>query len=80
MEGKGSLLPGMDADLIIVDPKARSRVEHLHMGTDLSPFAGTELRGQINTVIANGDVLVSNGDWVAEKTAARYLKRRRLIA
>lgn len=75
---KGSLLPGMDADVILVDPKRRGVIADLHMGTDFSPFQGMEVRGHIDTVISNGDVLVVGGDWVGDQPHGRYLSRRRL--
>lgn len=78
--GKGSLLPGMDADLIVVDPKERWQIDGLHMETDYSPFEGMEIRGRIDTVIASGKVLVSGGDWVGEEPRGRYIRRRRLAA
>ena len=77
---KGSLLPGMDADLVVVDPSARSRIDGLHMETDYSPFAGMELRGRIETVVARGRILVEGGEWVGAEPGGRYLKRRRLPA
>ncbi len=80
MPGKGSLLPGMDADLIVVDPKARWRMDGLHMATDYSPFEGMEIRGRIDTVIGSGKLLVSGGDWVGEEPRGRYIRRRRLRA
>ncbi len=78
--GKGSLLPGMDADLIVVDQKPRWRIDGLHMATDYSPFEGMEIRGRIDTVIASGEVLVSGGEWVGEEPCGRYIRRRRLGA
>ena len=81
MPGKGSLLPGMDADLIVVDPRARRRLDGLHMVTDYTPFEAMEIRGRIRTVMANGEVLVSDGEWAADnKPAGRYIRRRRLEA
>ena len=80
MPGKGSLLPGMDADLIVVDPRRRGRVNGLHMSTDYSPFEGMAIRGGIETVVAGGQLLVSSGKWVGEEPSGRYIHRRRLKA
>ena len=80
MPQKGSLLPGMDGDLIVVDPKVRRPINGLHMATDYSPFEGMELRGRIDTVVAGGRLLVSAGAWVGEEPGGRYLKRHRLAA
>jgi dihydropyrimidinase len=74
------LLPGMDADLIVVDPRARRRLDGLHMMTDYTPFEGMEIRGRINMVVAAGEVLVAEGEWAGERAAGRYLRRRRLEA
>lgn len=78
LPAKGSLLPGMDADVVVVDPDARGKIGELHMATDYSPFEGMELRGRVGTVIAGGRVLVERGRWVAEEPAGRFLRRRRL--
>jgi dihydropyrimidinase len=78
MPAKGSLLPGMDADLVIVDPAARGAVGALHMPTDCSPFAGRELRGRFDTVVAGGRVLVEGGEWTAPEPGGRFVRRRRL--
>lgn len=80
MPSKGSLLPGMDADLVVVDPGARWRINGLHMASDYSPFEAMELRGRIDTVIAGGRVLVSAGAWTGEESGGRYIRRRRLAA
>ncbi|OLD23055.1 MAG: hypothetical protein AUJ02_12135 [Chloroflexi bacterium 13_1_40CM_3_65_12] len=80
MSGKGSLLPGMDADLIVVDPSTRWRIDRLHMATDYSPFEGMEIRGSIETVVARGRVLVSARAWAGEEAGGRYIRRRRAAA
>ena len=80
MASKGSLLPGMDADLVVVDPIARQRIGKLHMKTDYSPFAGMPLRGRIETVVARGRVLVSSGTWAESEPRGRFLHRRRMAA
>ncbi len=80
MPGKGSLLPGMDGDLIVVDPGTRRRINGLHMVTDYSPFEGMENRGSIETVVARGRVLVSAGAWTGGEAGGRYIRRRRAAA
>ena len=80
MPAKGSLLPGMDADLVVVDPDARAAIGKLHMATDYSPFEGMEVRGRVDTVVAGGRVLVQGGLWQAESPAGRFVRRRRLAA
>lgn len=73
---KGALLPGYDADLVIVDPDGTTKVQGgLHMSTDYSPFDGRELRGRIDTVLARGRVLVEGGRWTNEPPRGSFLKR-----
>ena len=78
MPAKGSLLPGMDADLVVVDPAARVTVRELHMTTDYSPFEGVEVRGRVEAVVAGGRVLVERGCWAGAEPAGRFVRRRRL--
>src|SRR5207247_10248659 len=80
MPGKGSLLPGMDADLIVVDPRARHRLDGLHMATDYTPFAGMEIRGRLATVVAGGGGRVWAGRGGGERPAGRDSRRRRPVA
>ena len=79
MSSKGSLLPGMDADLVVIDPAAHSNVSRLHMETDYSPFEGMDLRGRVDTVVAGGSVLVEGGTWCGAEPAGRLIRRRRLL-
>lgn len=78
LRAKGSLLPGMDADLVVVDPAARGTMRELHMATDCSPFEGMEVRGRVETVVAGGRVLVECGRWAAAEPAGRFVRRLRL--
>ena len=48
-EHKGLFTPGADGDMVIFDPDAEWTVtkEHLHFRHKLSPYIGSELRGQV---------------------------------
>ena len=78
---KGSLLPGFDGDLAVVDPAASTVVgDGLHMGVDHSPFAGRVLRGQVVAVALRGRLLVRDGRWAGEAPTGCFQARSRLAA
>ncbi|MHB0878224.1 MAG: hypothetical protein ACYC5O_19485, partial [Anaerolineae bacterium] len=64
---KGRLAPGRHADIVLIDPAARSTVgEHLYTRCGWTPFAGRELRGRIERVLLRGHDAFAGGDVLAE--------------
>jgi dihydropyrimidinase len=60
---KGSLLPGYDADVLVVDANDTTVVERgMDMDTDYSPYDGRRLRGRIRDVLSKGRLLVRDGN------------------
>lgn len=59
---KGALLPGSDADVVIVDPDARHALSHstLHGPGDYSIYEGLELQGKIESVLLRGRPVFQN--------------------
>ncbi|HBO46096.1 MAG TPA: dihydroorotase [Planctomycetaceae bacterium] len=55
---KGTLSPGADADVTIIDPMAQWTVDpaEFHSKSTNTPFAGWQLRGRAETVIVGGRV------------------------
>jgi dihydropyrimidinase len=74
---KGALLPGSDADIVVIDPNRRwtVRAEEHHMGGNYNAWEGWELGGKVVTTILRGTPLVENEQWVGSKTGGRYLPR-----
>jgi len=64
---KGNLLPGADADLVLVDPKVTRRVEvgaeGLAAVLGWSPYEGWELKGWPRIVISRGEVVLEEGEF-----------------
>jgi dihydroorotase len=74
---KGAILPGADADLVLVDPAARWTVrgEDLHSVQKHTPFEGTEVRGMPVTTILRGSVVARDRKAVGEP-GGRLVRRR----
>src|SRR5947199_5619115 len=60
---KGSLKPGADADVTIIDPESRWTVDpsRFQSKSRNTPFGGWEVRGRAHTVIVAGEVRFSLG-------------------
>ena len=77
---KGSIQVGADADIAIIHPTKKFKVDPKTMetNTDWNPFKGMELAGFARTTISRGDVIVDDykvvgkmgrGQWLPRKTA-----------
>jgi allantoinase len=74
---KGSIAPGLDADLVVWNPDARFRVEpaqlqHRHKTT---PYAGRELDGVVETTFLRGNKIFDRGKFLSPP-AGRILLRQ----
>lgn len=78
LDGKGSLMPGFDADIAIWDPERRTtiRVADQHDAMDYSPFEGMELTGAPVAVLGRGEPIVRDGQLVARRGRGRFVARR----
>ena len=74
---KGSLEPGTDADLVIIDPAAETEVnaDYIRGASDYSCYEGMKLRGKIEKVLLRGNEIVSDGKFLGSRGDGRYLKR-----
>jgi len=77
---KGHIMKGFDADLAIIHPRNKTKVDPKKMETnaDWNPFEGMELAGFARTTISRGEVIVDDykvvgkqgrGQWLSRKTA-----------
>ncbi|MDQ7773882.1 MAG: dihydroorotase [Elusimicrobiales bacterium] len=58
LHSKGSLAPGMDADLALVDPSAEYQVKPIFFSrSSNSPFKGRRLRGAVWLTVAGGRIV-----------------------
>lgn len=77
MTGKGSLAPGMDADIAIWDPEASRvmRLEDQHDNMDYTPFEGLELTGLPETVMTRGALITHKGALIATEGQGKFIAR-----
>lgn len=74
---KGTLAPGSDADLAIIDPTAEtiiSAVTH-NSHVDYSLYEGMRVKGMPEYVLLRGEIIVRAGKFVGKPGSGRFLKR-----
>jgi dihydropyrimidinase len=74
---KGALAIGSDADIVLLDPRARRvlRKEDLHE-TDYTPWEGHEVAAWPSMTILRGKVVVENGQFLASLSDGQFLSRK----
>ncbi len=73
---KGSLLPGSDADLVILDPEKRwtVRAGELCAHAGWTPYEGMEVTGRVETTIVRGTVVYHKGAFPGNKGTGRFVR------
>jgi dihydropyrimidinase len=76
---KGTLEVGLDADLVIFDPTYEWELSasFLHMRTDFSPYEGWTITGRPMWTMSRGEVVVEDGEFIAEEGRGRFLSSSR---
>lgn len=74
---KGTIAVGYDADVVVWDPNKEHTISAKthHMRVDYSMFEGVKVKGNAETVIANGKIIVKNDSWMGKTGAGRFIKR-----
>jgi dihydropyrimidinase len=74
---KGALAVGSDADIVLLDPRARRvlRKEDLHE-TDYTPWAGHEVAVWPSMTILRGKIVVENGAFLGAASDGQFLPRK----
>ena len=64
---------------MIFDPEKRATLSAAsqHSRSDYNLYEGTEVRGDVETVLLRGNVLVENGELVAKPGIGQFVKRAR---
>jgi dihydropyrimidinase len=74
---KGTIAVGSDADIVIWDPNYEhnlSAASH-HMHVDYSMFEGMKIKGNAETVLSRGEVIVSKNKFMGSTGRGNFLRR-----
>ena len=75
---KGIIAPGSDADIVVWDPNAKTKIginDKHHMNTDHSAWEGTVIDGKVDTVMSRGMVVMENDKFTGRKGHGKYIRR-----
>jgi dihydropyrimidinase len=74
---KGTIAVGSDGDVVIFDPNRRHTISAAthHSKSDYSLYEGTEVVGAVDTVLLRGQVLVEDGELVAQPGVGQFVRR-----
>ena len=77
LERKGALLPGRDADFVVVDLDLERTVDAGMLGSasDFSIYEGRTLRGWPVLTVSRGEAVVRDGEAVGSEGHGRFLRR-----
>lgn len=74
---KGSLIPGTDADIVIIDPDEEFVIDRLVWGNaEYSPYSGMKLKGKVKTTILRGKIGFENEKILLTKSHGRFIRRK----
>jgi len=77
---KGDLKPGFDADIVIWNPEATRilSASNQFQNCDSNIYEGISVKGNAETVIANGKILFSHEKFLDETVRGKYIFRERM--
>ncbi len=76
---KGTVAVGCDADLVVFDPEKRHLITAANQEskTDYNLYEGTEVVGDVETVLLRGRVIVDGGEVVGDPGYGQFVRRAR---
>ena len=77
MKAKGSLHPGKDADIVLLDPQGEWVMgqSNSHSSNDWHAYEGRQIRGRITQVLSRGETVIRDDQLLATKGRGRYIHR-----
>jgi dihydropyrimidinase len=76
---KGTLSPGADADVVLIDPQRQVEIlsRDMHSAADYDPYEGYKAMGWPVATMLRGEIIAREGKIVAEQPGGRLLRRSR---
>lgn len=76
---KGALLPGSDADIVIINPNKKQIIsaKNHHSNCDYNTYEGFEVNCSIEYTLVRGEVVNRNGKFVGKSGYGKFIPRRR---
>ena len=74
---KGIIAVGSDADIVIWNPNIEHTISASthHMQVDYSLYEGWQMKGNAETVISRGTMIIENNDWCGKPGHGKFLRR-----
>ena len=76
LAGKGNLVPGYDADVVVYDPAQEGviRADRLHGIAGYTPYEGWPVTGMVRTVFSRGRLLIHEGELMPAPGWGRFVR------
>jgi allantoinase len=77
---KGTIAPGNDADLVLIDPAASFTLQqdHLQQRHKASPYVGATFRGMVRATLRRGETIFMDG-YVTALTCGKFVRPEPVI-
>ena len=75
---KGAILPGADADLVLIDPSLELTLTRgmLHSNVDYTAYEGWQLQGYPIMTLSRGEIIALDQEFIGSKGRGQFLKRK----
>jgi dihydropyrimidinase len=75
---KGALIPGADADIIIIDRDKEEVLTKANMKSecDYCTYEGMKVRGAINMAFSRGKLIARDNEFLGEKGYGKFIHRK----
>lgn len=77
---KGTIAVGSDGDLVIFDPYKKVTItkDMLHENVDYTPYEGIKLVGYPEIIMARGEIIARNNEFIGQKGYGKFIKRNKI--